>query len=318
MPISRAVQLAANDLHQPAESIRGIVAAALIPEMPRSARGATFVGRGNLVPGLPLFPQTHEDTVRLGKASELDTIDDWLAAHNFSPPEIRDSRGDRAVLDGSDTTLEKIADRALAILGSYPYLTRQEVLVHLRQTYVAARGGPGTQMAFGYTLVPNFLQAVTGVPDPLNPLRTQHQFSFTITRQHHPNDSPGRETSFQGSVAINDAGSIVSVQAGGQEAVVLPLLRGWIQVSGFVQTMVSANWSRSVSGTAIITSVGPAIQFAAGGQLLVTPNFRSGPFSFLNGHVQFGVQATGGVQLSDEGAQAGVAGSFVINIPFSL
>src|SRR5262249_7454666 len=138
---------------------------------------------------------------------------------------------------------------------------------------------------------------------------------------HHAGDSPGRETSVQGSVAINDAGDIVSLQAGGQEAVVLPLLRGWIQVSGFVQVMASANWSKSASGSSVIS---PAIPGAVGGQVLITPNFRGGPFSFLNGHVQVGAQVTAGglftagVGGSPSSAQGVATGGLVLNIPFNL
>ena len=258
-----------------------------------SASGPAFVGPGNLVPGLPLSPQTPEDRLRVQKALELNTVDDWLNEHGFNTPEIRDPAGQKAVLDGRDTTVEQVADRALAALGPAAFLRRQEILAHVRQKYVAARGGPATQAIFGYTLVPRGLQTVVPTPDPLNPLHTQHQFSFTITRQRHANDFPGEERSLQGSVTFDDTGSIVNVQAGGQEAVVAPLLRGWIQVSGFVQAMASANWSQSASGRAIIS---PGLQAAVGGQVLVTPNFRGGPFAFLNGHVQIDAEVMGAVQ----------------------
>ena len=281
MPVSKAAQLAAGALQQPAEVVRGVIVATLARPrpFPGTLRGAAIIGPGNSAPGIPsplleLTPTGGVSPV-IGKMVDLETIDQWLDTHGFSPPEIRDPLGDRVVLDGRDTTIEEVADRAWAIAGGrVSFLTRQDVLVHLRQKYVAARGGPGTQIVFGYTLVPSILQAVTPAPDRYNPLGNQHQFSFTITRAHHAGDSPGRETSFQGSVTFDDSGNLVNLQAGGQEAVVAPLLRGWIQVSAFVQIMASANWSRSASGSAAIS---PAIQAAAGGQVLVTPNFREGP-----------------------------------------
>jgi hypothetical protein len=316
MALSQAVQVAADALHQPPDVVRDVIVTTLAPAGPASP-----LRTGSLLPGLPgLGTPSGGIDPAIGKVLDLETIDSWLAEHRFSPPEIRDPAGDRVLLDGQETTIEQVADRALAIVGGDPsqmirvaYVTRQDVLVHLRQRYVAARGGPSTQIVVGYTLVPRALQVVTGPPDPANPLRTQHQFSFTITRAHHAGDSPGLESSFQGSIAFNDAGDIVSLQAGGQEAVVDPLLRGWIQVSGFVQTMASANWSRSASGS---VTVAPAVQTSAGAQVLVTPTFRGGPFSFLNGHVQLGVQGMAGVQVSPQGAQAGASAGLILNIPF--
>jgi outer membrane protein OmpA-like peptidoglycan-associated protein len=179
-----------------------------------------------------------------------------------------------------------------------------------------------TQIIIGYTLIPRGLQAVTGQPDPLNPLATQHQFSFTITKAHHPKDEGGRETSFQGSVTFDDRGNIVNIQAGGQEAIVKPLLNGWIQVSAFVQVMVAANWSKSATGEAIIT---PVVQPAIGVQGIVTPNFSGGPFKFLNGRVQVGIQIMGTATLPAvppmvapfaPGPSAGVSGAVIVNIPF--
>jgi hypothetical protein len=166
----------------------------------------------------------------------------------------------------------------------------------------------------GYMLVPKAAQYVGGPTDPKNPLRTQHQFSFTVTRQHHANDSPGLETSFQGTVTLTDQG-IANLQAGGQEAIVMPLLNGWIQVSGLLQVMAAANWSKSASGSTVIS---PAVQAVGGGQVLLTPQIRSGDFKFLTGHVQLGIQAVGGTQITSSGA-VGVANvGLVLNIPFSL
>jgi len=315
MPLSHAVRITADATHQPIETVRRVLAGALSPRMPRTLTGAPFVGPGNTVPGLPLMPRSFEDSVAFGKASEIDTIDSWLNDHGFSPPEVRDPVGDQVVLDGQNTTIERVADRAMGVLGQYPYLRRQEVLIHLRQKYVQARGGPTTQIIFGYTLVPRALQATTAPRDPLNPALSQHQFSFTITRAHHANDSPGLESSFQGSVSLDSTGSILNLQAGGQEAVVLPLLRGWIQVSGLVQVMVAANWSHTATGTVAVSG---SVQAAAGGQILITPNFREGPLTFLNGHVQLGVQALGTVTASPSGVTAGATGGLVLNVPFNF
>ena len=332
MTLSQAVQLAVDDqaLHQPAEVVKAVLVAALARPrpFPGSLLGAPILGPGNLVPGIPSSvlgptPTGGIDPV-IGKMVDLGTIDDWLQSHHFSPPEIRDPLGDRVVLDGHDTTIEEVADRAWAIVGGagpiwVAFVTRQEILVHLRQKYVAARGGPSTQIVLGYTLVPQATQFAPS--DPNNPLRTQHQFSFTITRQHHAGDSPGLETSFQGSVTINDAGEPVNIQAGGQEAIVAPLLRGWIQVSGFAQVMASANWSRSASGS---LTVSPAVQASLGGQILLTPNLRGvTPVTILDGHVQvggpqLGVQVLGGLQASSQGVQPGASIGLVLNLPFSL
>lgn len=331
MTLSRAVQLAAGDpaLHQPADLVKEVIVAALAGPAPTPGGlfGGPIIGPGNSVPGIPapLFRPTltgGRDPV-IGKAIDLGEIDRWLDAHDFYQPSIPDPRGARVVLDGRDTTIEEVADRAMAIVGSagpikVAFVTRQEVLVHLRQRYVAAPGAPATQIVLGYTLGPKALQAVTPAPDPNNPLRTQHQFSFTITRTHHDSDSPGLESSFQGSVTINDAGEIVNIQAGGQEAVVAPLLGGWIQISGFLQVMASANWSKTATGTA---TVSPAVQAAVGGQILVTPKTR--PVRMFNGHValgapQFGLQGMGSVQESSQGPQAGATVGLVINIQFSL
>jgi hypothetical protein len=144
---------------------------------------------------------------------------------------------------------------------------------------------PKTQIIIGYTLVPPGLQAVAPI-DPLNPLRTLHQFSFTITKLRHPGYSGGREDSLQGSVTIDEHGDIFNIQAGVQEALVSkPLLKGLIQASGFVQLMVGANWSKTVSG---VTVVVPMVQGAVGGQILVTPSYK-----ILNATVQIGVQVMG-------------------------
>lgn len=324
MPVSQAVRLAVAETHQPEEDVRQVIDAQLGRAWPYSARGATFVGGGNLVPGLPLVPQSHEDEVRLGKANELVRVDDWLDEHHFYQPVIPDRRGSRVILEGRDTTIEEVADRVMAMLGGaglprMSYLTREEVLVHLRRRYVAAPSAPSTQMVVGYTLVPRGLQALTGAPDPLNPLRTQHQFSFTITWAHHPGDSGGFETSVQGSVTFDDTGNIANVQAGGQEALVTSLLGGWIQVSGFVQLMGSANWSMTATGTA---QVSPGLQIAAGAQVLLTPqlgrHLQLFDGALAVGPPQIGVQALGGATFTDRGVQGGGSIGIVLNIPFDF
>lgn len=320
MTLSGAVQLGSQELRQPADVVRAVIVAGLAVPRPLSALGAPIVGRDNLIPGLPLGgpASTGLNTLLIQKMLELETIDHWLQDHNFGPPAIRDPSGDRALLDGQDTTIEEIADRALALVGGDPhqqirvaFLTRQEILVHLRQRYVAARGGPSTQITFGITVVPRFAQAGP------SPLRTQGQFSFTITRAHHAGDSPGAESSFQGGVTVDDTGGIVNVQAGGQEAIVVPLLRGWIQVSGFVQLMMSANWSRSASGS---VTIAPALSAGVGAQVLVTPPIKTEAFELLNGHAQLGVPQVGiqGGISGGPGAPAAASAGIVLNIPLNL
>ena len=57
---------------------------------------------------------------------------------------------------------------------------------------------PKKQIIIGYTLIPKGLQGVAPI-DPLNPLSTLHQFSFTITRPRHPpyTDAGGPEEFFR-------------------------------------------------------------------------------------------------------------------------
>jgi len=326
MPVSQAVKLAAAALHLTPEKVNRIIADkfSFAPKKVFSLSTGPYVGKGNRVPGLPLTLDTIEGKVAIWKAGELDKLDTWLDDHNFGPPEIRDPTGTKAILDGNDTTIDQVADKALASLGPYPHLTRDDIVSHLRQKYVAARGGPTHQFVIGYTLVPKLFQAVTPALDPYNPLRTQHQLAFTITSARHANDSPGEERSLQGSVTVNDAGEVVNVQAGGQEAVVKPLLRGWIQISGLAQVMAAANWSRSATGTTAAVGV----QAAVGGQVLFMPNFRDKwPVKLFDGHVllqppQIGVQALATVGLPDVSkpsqVQAGANVGLVVNIPFTL
>jgi hypothetical protein len=317
MTVSEAVKLAATALSVPPELVNSVITNSLAAPIATSAAGLPFIGPKNELPGISLTGTRDAFGVNpaITKTVEISTIDDFLTAHNFTPPEIRDPTGDRVLLDGQPTTVEEVADQALAALGQYPMLKRTDVITHIRQKYVAARGGPGNQIVLGYTLVPAGTQFVGGPPDPRNAIRTQHQFSFTITRQHHANDSPGFESSFQGSVTLTDQG-ILNVQAGGQEAIVKPLLQGWIQVSGLIQVMASENWSKSASGTTVIS---PAVQATGGGQILLTPTFRSGDYTFLNGHVQLGIQVLGGVQESAAAGPVGVVNAgLVLNIPFSL
>jgi hypothetical protein len=313
MTISAAVKLAVDELKKPEELIRTTMMAQLSPPAPVSFGAATFVGPGNRVPGLKLMPETWEDNLAIRKANELTQVDEWLEKHGYTAPEVRDPTGDKVVVDGQDTTVEQVADRVLQSLGPYPALKRAEVLTHLRQKYVVSRGGHTTQVVFGYTLTPKSFQATTAPGSPT----TQHQFSFQITRQHHENDDSGFETSFQGSVTFDNNWNILNVQGTAQEAIVKPLLRGWVQISGLVQLTAAENWNRSYSGAATSTW---GVQAAAGGQILVTPNFRSGPLQFLNGHLQVGVQVLGtaGVSGSTSGVTFGGTGGAVINIPFSF
>ncbi len=313
MTVSAAVKLAVDELKKPEELIRTTMMAQLGPPAPVSYGVATFVGPGNRVPGLKLLPQTDEDNLAIRKANELTEVDEWLEKHGFTAPEVRDPTGDKVVVDGQDSTVESVEDRVLRSLGPYPALNRQEVLTHLRQTYVAKRGGHTTQVVFGYTLTPQALQASTAAGS----LPRQHQFSFQITRQHHENDDSGFETSFQGSVTFDGSWNILNVQGTAQEAFVKPLLRGWIQVSGLAQLTAAENFSKTMTGSATSTW---GLQAAAGGQVLVTPNFRGGPLDFLNGHLQVGVQVLGTASASGSthGVTFGGSAGAVINIPFSL
>jgi hypothetical protein len=316
MTISSAVQLAVAALQQPPELVSSVITALLAKPIATSASGLPFIGPNNETAGINLAGPRDAFGINpaISRTIELSSIDDFLTAHGFATPEVRDPTATRVLLDGKITSVDEVAARALAILGQYPTLKKDDVVAHIRQKYVAARGGAGWQLVFGYTLVPKFAQYVGGTPDPLNPLRDQHQFSFTVTRQHHANDSPGFETSLQGSVTLTDHG-IQNVQAGGQEAIVKPLLDGWIQVSGLIQVMASENWSKSASGSTVIS---PAVQATGGGQILLTPTFRSGDYTFINGHAQLGLQVLGGTQTSSSGTVGVFNAGLVLNIPFPL
>ena len=318
MKISEAVKLASAGTSQPPELVNSVITSMLVPTVAAGLAGLPFIGQGNQVPGIRLGERdAFGINPAIAKTVEYSKIDDYLQEHGFQTPEVRDPNAIKVLFDGKETTVDWVVDRAMALLGQYPTLMRSEVVTYIRQKYVAARGGPSNQIVFGYTLIPKQLQYVGGPDDPYNPLKKQHQFSFTITRQHHAGDSPGLETSFQGSLALDDQGRIVNMQAGGQEAIVLPLLNGWIQLSGLVQVMAGANWNKSATGQTVIA---PALQSTLGGQALLTPVIRSGDWKFLTGHVQLGVQALGGVQTSFQQSSSTTVPvanvGFVLNIPF--
>ncbi len=323
MTLTDAVHLAAAGVHQPEDTVRAVISSALTPPPPVSARTAPWVGIGTGVPGLALFPQTFQDRLAINKAFELNTVDDWLTAHHFYQLPIPDPTGFRVMLDGQPTDINTVADRVMAILGNagpirVGFLSRQEVLYHLRQQYVAAPQAPGKQILIGYTLVPRIFQTVAPAADALNPLRDQHQFSLTMTWAHHDSDSPGLETSIQGSVTFDNDGHIMNLQAGVQEAAVLALFNGWVQVSGLAQLMVSANWNRTAIGG---VEVDPGIQGAVGAQILLNPQVR--PVRLLNGHVslavpQVGLQALGTLGATSQGPQIGANAGIVVNVPFNI
>ncbi len=94
-----------------------------------------------------------------------------------------------------------------------------------------------------------------------------------------------------------------------------PLLAGWIQASGFVQLMVTAQWSKTVSGNIVMA---PMVQGALGGQVLVTP-----PYKILDAQVQIGIQGMAQGTLPAvppyaapfaSGPSGGVQGGIVINV----
>jgi hypothetical protein len=97
------------------------------------------------------------------------------------------------------------------------------------------------------------------------------------------------------------------------------LLDGWIQVSGLVQAAVTANNGSKMGGQTTVTG---GWQVAAGGQILITPAFKSGAFKFLNGRVQIGAQVLAGAQgplPGQDGKTApNVSGGPIVNIPFDI
>src|SRR5262249_32458831 len=147
---------------------------------------------------------------------------------------------------------------------------------------------------------------------PADPIHTLHQFQLAIKLK----DDANPKLSFQGSVTLNDFGTICNinnVQGGMQIEVAAPLLKGWIEVSGFVQAMIGANWEKRVNGSTLIV---PVFQPAVGGQVVVKR-----PFKFLEFGIQ--VQANANVPIGSPMAapfgpepSVGVQGAFIINIPF--
>jgi hypothetical protein len=219
------------------------------------------------------------------------------------------------------TTVDKVADRAFGALGGggnikITYVSRQDVLNHLRQSYVKAPAHTGTQISLQYTLVPQAIQASAAPADPRNPSRTQHQFQFTIARLFHASDAPGPEGALQGSVTLDSQGRIVNLQAGAQASIVAPLLNGWLQIAGIVQAMVSANWSNTVTGT----TVSPAVQVSMGGQVAITPQWPTAVIggNFKIGAPQLSVQAMGNAQASKDGLQPSATVGIGVTVPFDL
>ncbi len=311
MELPDAVKLAVADLKQPEALVRSTILAKLKPNPPRGLNDLPVVGPANEVPGVHLGPPSPETTRALLPVIEMSTIDTWLTNHKFGraaeKPGENDTPGSKASLDGNDLKLEDIADRALLILGQYPAVTRDQVIAHLRQKYVAApKPDANTQIIVGYTVLLKPLQAVPG------PKTTQHQFSFTLTKAHHDSDSGGFETSFQGTLVVDEHWKPLNVSGVVQEALVKSILGGWIQVSGLAQAGAAVNFANTFSGTTKVTA---SWQFAGGVQVLVTPTFKC-----LGGHFQIGVQALGGVQSDPQDGHATPGASLggVVNVPFDV
>src|SRR5579859_3515129 len=128
MTVSDAVKLAAADkaLAQPPELISSVITALIAPPVAADPRGLPFIGPGNDVPGINLAGPRDGFQINpeIAKIVEFSTIDDYLDKHGFAAPEIRDPTGNAAVLDGKQTTVDQVADTALALLGQYPSLKK--------------------------------------------------------------------------------------------------------------------------------------------------------------------------------------------------
>jgi hypothetical protein len=136
-------------------------------------------------------------------------------------------------------------------------------------------------------------------------------YGFSIVRTHHKGDSPGFESSIFGSVTFDSAHNLRAIQAGGQEAWVLPLFRNWLQVSGFAQVVAgqTIDHKKQIDGTM-------TVQGAVGAQALVTPNFRNN-LRVLNGHIQVGIAGSVGLQgWPGDKTSSTASGGFVINWNF--
>ena len=327
MTVAEATKLAVDGMAkmgqpQTAAVVQGVIVNALSRPMAKSTADLPFVGPRNEVPGINLGIGGRKDAFGISPAIaitvEQSSIDDYLEQHQFSPPAIRDPIGDKVSFDGNDTTVEAVAAKAYGILP-LPVMKPADVLTYVRQKYAAARISTKNQILFGYTLIPKFSQYVSGPKDPLNPLRTQHQFSFTFTRQFHENDSPGLELSAVGSVTFTEDG-ILNIQAGPQLAWVKPLFDGLVQVSGLVQVMAANNWNKTANGT---MTLAPGLQEVAGGQIVLTPSAPGGPYKLIGGtlqlnQVQIGIQALGGAQETGGTTTAVFNAGLVISIPLNF
>lgn len=82
-----------------------------------------------------------------------------------SPAPCRALSGVRGVGgDQPDAETMRILRRVLTVVGGggaikVAFVPRQDVLIHLRQRYVATPTGPTTQLIVGYILVPQALQS---------------------------------------------------------------------------------------------------------------------------------------------------------------
>ena len=325
MTVGDAVKLIVENTHQPEDKVISVVSTLLARDTPYSARDATFVGPTNRVPGLPLQPLNPAELLRVNKAMDLLKVDKWLDVHHYYQPVIPSKRAEIVSLDGKETTLANAASEAFKSLGKLQFVSLEEVTIQLRRRYVTAPNAPGVQAIIGYTLIPQRLQAAAPA-DPANPFKRQHQLSFTLTWARHTSTDAGTEYSAQGSVTLDDSGQVLNIQTGGQAAYIIPLLHNWIQISGFVQLMGSANWNRPVIGAATIT---PAVQAAVGAQILFTPPLYN-HVQMLHRHIalsppQLGIQGMGTLleQIPADGGklqapQAGASLGVVFNLPWDI
>jgi hypothetical protein len=315
MTLSEAEKLAADGARQPQDVVHRVLAASLNSPQPKDWSFNPVVGPGNDIPGIHLNSTDPALQRELSKANELQTLDDWLMRHGFEAPNDSDPAARKALFDGQDTTIDVVADKAMSMLGNtdslggvrMSYLTKDEVIAHLRQKYVRSRVRKDNshlpQVQVQYMGVPKGLQAAPG--DKTD----QNQFTFQVNFQHgDSNNKAGFDlTAPIATVVFDDQGNILQAQAGGQAAWVKPLFKGWLQAAGFGQATVTIDFTKNISGHTVLGAAG--FQAVAGGQIALAPVLADeSKFAFLSGHVQFGIQVQGGVQDKFAGPQKGAAG----------
>ena len=314
MKLSDAEKQVAAATKQPADVVHRVLASALSATPPPDFSFSPIVGPTNEVPGIHIGSSDPTLQRAAAKAFDLQTLDAWLDDHGFEAPDDSDPTGKKALFDGNATTIDAVTEKAKQMLGNSAaknglhtsFLSNDEIVAHLRQRYVRSRTRKDNshlpQIQVQYVGTPKQTQAAPG------PLTATHQFTFQVVFQHgDSNHKAGFDlTAPIVSVTFDASGTITQASAGAQGAWVKPLLGGWLQAAGFVQASATVDFTKDIKGSTVLGSAG--FQAVGGTQIALAPVISdASKFSFLSGHVQFGIQAQAGLQDKATGPQKGPA-----------